>query len=253
VSANVPSGQGRQCNSPTPRFHPFRFQPGVGSDTTYAFPEAKLEGHAPPTRVRPITPDFSNLSVVREVPTISHVERYEIRDSGDCPKRIPQMGMGPAQVSISRGPTSLGRSPSALEATKGPYTCKDCGKGYTQSQGLSRHRREMHKPKLCTLCGTFKWGRRYLLKRHVKRDHPELDADKALDEATRAYTVAIITSRCSTLRQILLAELELNPRSYGDSQAEASRTKCKTVKMGAVPDIPGSPGGQSCMTWGAGN
>jgi hypothetical protein len=190
-------------------FHSFKFRPAIGPDSLFAFPEAMPQGQASPTRVGPITPDFSNQLAFRGVPSISHMAQYGAQGtSGDSPQHFPHMSVGPALVPLSQGRTSLDRSPGAIKAIKGPYSCRDCGKGYAQPQGLNRHRREMHKPKLCTFCGDFKWGRRYRLKEHLKSEHPELDADEALGEATRA---------CQW--------------SYGDFRAEDERTKCRNVKI----------------------
>ena len=195
------------------------------------------QGRASPTHVDPITPTphFSN----RWETSIPYTAQYEIqRASRDCPPQIPQTSMGPAVVPLSSGPTSPGRSPCVPEDTKGLYSCKDCGKLYAQSQGLSRHRRETHGPKrLCVFCGAFKWRRRYVLKRHLKNEHPDLDADEALDEATRACPVYTVSSRCPTPLQASLSEAELNCSDSG-SQSEASRIKCSHINKGAVHQLP---------------
>ncbi|KAH9961056.1 hypothetical protein BC827DRAFT_1384049 [Russula dissimulans] len=72
---------------------------------------------------------------------------------------------------------------NARKAPKGPYLCNVCGKLFAQRQGLGRHRRETHDARMCKHCGKFKWGRLYLLRKHLKVQHPDIDADAALEEA----------------------------------------------------------------------
>lgn len=204
VSANVPSDQdqGHQYHAPIAHFHSFRSHQIISPD----FINAPIPcGQASLTHVVPIPPDCLHPSTHQGVPCTSPTVQYKVQgESRDFPQQFPQTSMGPAVASLSRGDS--GRSPDALGTTKVPYLCKDCGKVYAQPQGLSRHRHEMHEPKLCTFCGAFKWGRRYLLKGHLKKEHPELDTDEALSEATGARHGATVTSRRSTCRHDLISE-----------------------------------------------
>ena len=70
-------------------------------------------------------------------------------------------------------------------APMGRYSCNLCGKRYTQPQGIKRHQRETHEASLCMYCRDFKWGRPYLLRGHLKKRHPDVNIDTALEEATR--------------------------------------------------------------------
>ena len=65
----------------------------------------------------------------------------------------------------------------------GRYSCSVCGKRYAQPQGIKRHRREAHEATQCMYCRDFRWGRPYLLRSHLKKRHPEVNIDAALEEA----------------------------------------------------------------------
>ncbi|KAN0131533.1 hypothetical protein V8E53_010641 [Lactarius tabidus] len=55
------------------------------------------------------------------------------------------------------------------------YWCEVCHAGFTQRQGLQRHRKDVHGSReLCPVCKKFEWvpGRRYLLRRHFAIEHP---------------------------------------------------------------------------------
>ena len=63
------------------------------------------------------------------------------------------------------------------------YRCT-CGRDYAQPQGLARHLRETHGACICMYCGVFAWARPYRFREHVKRKHPEVDPDVALEKTT---------------------------------------------------------------------
>jgi hypothetical protein len=65
------------------------------------------------------------------------------------------------------------------------FSCDMCDKDYAQPQGLTRHRRETHKPSLCRHCGVFQWGRPYVLKEHLEKWHPGVNPDAELEEIKR--------------------------------------------------------------------
>jgi hypothetical protein len=140
----------------------FRSQPSR-SNHSYALRMAMLQGQTSPTRIAPTTPNISTL--------------LTLQGTSCCE---------PTAASFSWGRVSSDQSHNAREAPKRTYSCGKCDIEFAQPQGLSRHRREIHEPKLCIFCGAFKWGRRYLLRKHLKKMHPELDTDLALDEAMGA-------------------------------------------------------------------
>jgi hypothetical protein len=65
----------------------------------------------------------------------------------------------------------------------GRYSCNLCGNRYSQPQGIKRHQREAHEASQCMYCRDFRWGRPYLLRGHLKKRHPEVNTDAALEEA----------------------------------------------------------------------
>jgi len=79
------------------------------------------------------------------------------------------------------------QQPTDMHGTrKSPHSCDVCGKGYSQPQGLKRHQRETHYVSLCMYCRDYRWGRRYRLRKHLEKKHPNVDVDAALNEATGA-------------------------------------------------------------------
>jgi hypothetical protein len=66
--------------------------------------------------------------------------------------------------------------------------CGDCGLGFDQKQGLTRHRRDKHEFSLCMHCD-FVWHRHCELKEHLLMQHPEIpDANisRILGEVTKS-------------------------------------------------------------------
>ncbi|KAF8265614.1 hypothetical protein EI94DRAFT_1735274 [Lactarius quietus] len=58
---------------------------------------------------------------------------------------------------------------------KKPYQCSFCCAGFSQRQGLTRHRKDKHSPKKrCDFCMEFTWpkGRHYIYQRHLQEKHP---------------------------------------------------------------------------------
>ncbi|KAI0255254.1 hypothetical protein BJV78DRAFT_1279449 [Lactifluus subvellereus] len=111
-----------------------------------------------------------------------------------CYNRSWELGGEPTTASSTEHPASSSQLAGTCAAHERRYSCKDCGKEYTQPQGLSRHRREMHERRPCIYCLDFKWGRRYMLRKHIKEQHPELNTDAALNEATGTRRGAAIAS-----------------------------------------------------------
>ena len=129
-----------------------------------------------------------NSSMISALPETSYtptVVQYQARRaSQDRPHQSERRGEAGTDAPLRsfRWPASMRRVP------KGPsYSCNICRKVYAQPQGVTRHHRETHSANLCTYCGDFEWGRPYRFKEHLKKRHPDVDPDAALDEATKIH------------------------------------------------------------------
>jgi hypothetical protein len=72
---------------------------------------------------------------------------------------------------------------------------------------------------MCTYCGDFEWGRPYRFKEHLKKRHPDLDPDAALDEATKIHRRATTIRRCPPQQRDLTATPVYDRRSlHSESQ-----------------------------------
>jgi hypothetical protein len=65
------------------------------------------------------------------------------------------------------------------------YWCEECGVGFTQRQGLQRHRKDVHGSRqLCPRCRDFEWslGRKYALRKHFEATHPGVALPEILQQ-----------------------------------------------------------------------
>ncbi|KAI9455516.1 hypothetical protein F5148DRAFT_1225801 [Russula earlei] len=114
----------------------------------------------------------------------------KLPDVSCSPVHFPTAGKGTA----TRASRPSRKAPGVLAASKSPHSCSVCGKTYAQRQGVRRHHRETHKARLCTYCYSFEWGRPYRLRMHIKKRHPDVNADAAVNEAMRQRrTTKVIT------------------------------------------------------------
>ena len=134
-------------------------------------------------------------------------------------------GGGSSSLSF-RMPARLRRVP------KGQYSCNICRKVYAQPQGVTRHLREIHRASICAYCGDFEWGRPYRFKEHLKKRHPEVDPDAALDEAARIYRGPTTIRRHSQRQQRVLA-----PTPEYDRRSRHAEFK-SNLKMGRLTPGP---------------
>jgi hypothetical protein len=162
----------------------------------------------------------------------------DYQDPGTAPRRVqPQQfreynkEITPASFSGDAAPSN--RSACIRKAARRWYSCKDCGRRYTQPQGLRRHRNETHESELCIFCLTFQWGRRYKLKRHIQDKHPELNIDTALDLAMATRRGAAITSRYSSPRLISPRAAEQYRWCPDDLPVEASSVRGGNIEKKA--------------------
>jgi hypothetical protein len=73
----------------------------------------------------------------------------------------------------------VGPPPDMREAIRRPYCCDTCGKIFSQLQGINRHYREKHDPRLCLFCDV-EWSRPYQYRDHLKTHHPDVDPDTGI-------------------------------------------------------------------------
>jgi len=116
--------------------------------------------------------------------TVQYQEHGELRGLLQQLQK-PGKGKGPVVSSPQSSRQPVGTRQARHQAHK-PYPCNVCRKKYAQSQGLLRHYREKHHPMLCGHCGAFEWGRPYLYKEHLQKEHPNVNPDTALREAKSA-------------------------------------------------------------------
>ena len=103
--------------------------------------------------------------------------QFQQRASHDQAQKFQKTRNEPTATSLRSG-----RRPATIHgAPRCRYLCSTCGKEYAQRQGVTRHQREVHKPKLCRHCRAFKWGRPDLFRKHLKRWHPDIDPDIELE------------------------------------------------------------------------
>ena len=96
--------------------------------------------------------------------------------------------------------------------------CAPCHTSYAQCQGLTRHIRTAHNPRLCLLC-EFKWGRRYEYRNHLRTKHPVVDPDTILGRAPRPRRRAIIrTERVPQQPPFSPPAVEQDQQNWADSR-----------------------------------
>ena len=153
-------------------------------------------------------------SALHGIPVTPTAVRNQQGALHDVRRRSQHVGKGPAVM-----PSRSSRQADAHGSPTRRYSCDMCDKHYAQPQGLSRHQRETHSPRLCRHCGVFEWGRPYVLKEHLEKWHPGVNPDAELEEIKRNGRSTTTITRClpqispSTpeLEQWGLAEFQLHP------------------------------------------
>lgn len=146
---------------------------------------------------------------------------------------------------VRKGSASMSSWSSRQAGVHGPptrrYSCDKCDKHYAQRQGLTRHRLEAHKPRLCRHCGVFEWGRPYVLKEHLEKWHPGVNPDTELKEVKRnsrgTTTVTRyppqISSSTPEVERWGRAEYQLHPPTLLPS----AMTRLTSVSLPAFPPV----------------
>jgi hypothetical protein len=162
----------------------------------YPLHTAMLQGQTSPTHVVPITPNVPPPLTLQRISCNAPKTHYEDQSaSRNIPRQVRKVGYRPTTETLPR----CSAAPSNTRGVrKKSYSCETCDKEFAQPQSLSRHRWERHGPELCIYCGAFKWARRYLLKAHLIKMHPDLDTDLALDEAVGARHGAAVAKAPDT-------------------------------------------------------
>lgn len=127
---------------------------------------------------------------------VNHIYLNSPLQSGPIPWEVsPNSGSAvesllvPAQE-LAGGESGVPRSqvssvPSRLKPNQARYLCSTCGQDFAQKQGVTRHNRDVHEVSSCLHCNGFKWHRRYQLKKHLEKAHPDVHVPTALAEATK--------------------------------------------------------------------
>jgi hypothetical protein len=128
----------------------------------------------------------------------------------------------PSTTKVSRKkhagvPSQATVQPADIQGTsKSLFPCDKCNKQYTQPQGVTRHQREAHKISLCPICNNFRWSRPYQLTKDIKGQHPDINLDATLFEATRCRRKATKKKRHLRQQQASPPAIERDRRSHGE-------------------------------------
>ncbi|KAI0303303.1 hypothetical protein B0F90DRAFT_1667231 [Multifurca ochricompacta] len=200
----------KASNAPPDKGHQYKpssdHSPSQPSDTSYFydFYEAVPQPQVRPTCIDSTISDFSSSppSPPPPLPTLPDVlrtcptEGYQghcLVTSSDHPHPSPQVNNELATASLTENPATSDQPAGVREVFRGGrFLCSICGQVFAQAQGLNRHRRERHEPKLCPYCRAFKWGRPYLFKKHLETMHADVKSESAMDAATKARGGTII-------------------------------------------------------------
>lgn len=145
------------------------------------------------TNIRPVQgyyqyarPDTTtNISVSSPLPDFPRTPGIGQYKGQEAPEASHQESRATGERRAVVAPRSSQRPTGMRGARRGPHSCDVCGKSYSQPQGITRHQKETHYVSFCAYCRDFRWGRRYKLRKHLEKRHPNVDVDVALNEATR--------------------------------------------------------------------
>jgi hypothetical protein len=146
---------------------------------------------------QPLDPELSTHAPFEGIPhlsasltshQISHFSLETQSEFMEVSRGIPQASPKPIEVCATSPCSGNTSSEHPAKHPRVRYRCEICRKEFAQKQGVGRHRLEKHEPYYCLYCPTFRWGRLYLLKQHLKKKHPEVDlATATLDMARRSH------------------------------------------------------------------
>jgi hypothetical protein len=117
---------------------------------------------------------------------------------------------------LQAAPQPQSRAENAEEPPEKKYWCSEpgCGRGFTLPQVLGRHMKDMHETKeSCSHCFfTYSRGRPYVYRKHLARQHPEIDPPEVPQKDPRsAMEGSNLGSRqAQSVRPIILSHLVLS-------------------------------------------
>jgi hypothetical protein len=145
-------------------------------------------------------------------PTPTAAQYQEQKAPRDMPQRSQKSGDGSIAVS-QRSPQ---RPDERRGAPDGRHPCSICGRTYVQKRGVTRHHRDVHEVSPCMHCDDFGWHRPPQLKKHIEKQHPDVDLPASLGEVTRSRRrVTIMENYLRQQRTSLATErvrIESRPR-----------------------------------------
>ncbi|KAH9024148.1 hypothetical protein EDB85DRAFT_2277667 [Lactarius pseudohatsudake] len=103
-----------------------------------------------------------------------HFDRGQVTLASSLPPTVQLNGPLVASSIPTSVPQSQGRIADTTERCAKKTWCSLCKIGFSQSQVLSRHKKDKHELKeSCSFCTSFKWsrGRPYLYKKHLRMRH----------------------------------------------------------------------------------
>ena len=175
-----------------------------------------------------------NLSAPSTLPVIS-CRQNAVQRVPKRPHRFRKTKTGPAAASLRSSPSL--RSGEKPGVSQGRYSCNICNLDYAQPQGLARHQYEKHKAILCIYCREFSWGRPYLFRMHLVKQHPGVDPDAAIDEAARTRPPrrrATTRTGYPPLPQVPISTPKCDNWGRAESQSSPSQLTSSLVRPSAV-------------------
>jgi hypothetical protein len=151
----------------------------------------------------------------------------------------------PSTTKVSRKkraavPSQATVQPADVQGTsKSLFPCDKCNKQYSQPQGVTRHQREAHEiTSLCPICNNFRWSRRYQLTKHLKGQHPDINLDTTLFEATRCRREATKKENHLRQQQASPPAIERDRRSHGEFLQRSLIHTLPAVANGSHVSLP---------------
>jgi hypothetical protein len=169
---------------------------------------------------------------------ISHVSLETQSEFLGASRGIPQPSAKPIEAGEISSWSRKTSSERPAKQHRVSHRCEICRKEFAQRQGVRRHQLEKHEPNYCPHCPTFRWGRLYLFKEHLKKKHPEVDLATATSGmARRCHRSDPIPTIDRTNSHFPLPRSTLGRHSRRDDRATV-RSSPHWDNITAFPAIP---------------